>query len=390
MYNRTLFPLQQFPERLFPDGIGQLVHKYSEILKCFQTTIQASGLFSNTRTPIVIHDNPFPINGGPCAYIIPEESHAIESQHMGAGRFFYGFDGFCTVRIIGNSLKDYSYSDTLRLTDDTTGLLKIAHKVIDLVDLNFAAQTVPPEFSAPIFPEKVYPESLYPYGIFPRSNSTLRYLTQEPIILQSHGPINVWRKAEEWSGIDLRFRFPYTIEFQNTNTFDDPIGPIPLATDMGELLKSLKSRILKQGFLNDFQAMISLYDDPFPLVGGPYCFIRPNSFRSIDRDKYGAGRDFATMEGTFQICPVVHNITDISGYADNAISGTSSQISLYSCVQYLIEQLCLSFLKSDDGNFIAEVPLDLVEIGRPRYLRRASSYLTLPLIFKTKYQERLT
>lgn len=359
MFPRSMFPTRQFPPRLFPDGIGKLVNRYAQILIAIQDILQASGLFGTTRAPIIIRDEPFPIGGGPCAYIIPEESYTIEGQHMGDGRFFYGFTGNVTIRVTDSSMYDYVYNDILRLTKETTGLYRIAHQVINMLDIEFLEKDG-------------------------------ENLTQEPMVLVSHEPVRLFRKAKNIGAFDLKFRFPYSVNFQRDDTFDDPTTSEPFPTNLADLLLSVKDKMLRQGFLNDFQALISLTEEPFPLVGGPFAVINAQRFSAIEYDKYGAGRNYASMEGTFSVSPVVMNTLDITQFADNAVSGDNSNLSIYSCVQYLIEQLCLSFLHDPDGNFLAETPLDLISIGAPRYYNRASNYVTLPLIFKTKYQEALT
>ena len=391
MFPNKLFPVRSFPDQVYPFGIGSLVHKYSEILLYIKSILEATEMFGPVRVPIVIHGEPFPLNAGPCAYIIPGHSTTIESQHMGDGRFFYGFTGHVTVRVVDRDLRDYTGSKEIALTAQTTGLLRRAHKVIDLLDLEFAQKVSSDQYPSPIYLNRTYAEKLFPSLLFPRSQSLYENLTQEPIVLVSQSPVTMYSNGSEWSAVDLDFRFPYTVEFQRDTHFEpSPATDEPTPTNLADLLLAVKSQILSQGFLNTFKAMISIKQDPFPLTGGPFAIINPGEFSAVEYDKYGAGRNYASMEGYFNVNPAVRNMTDITGYATNALTGSLSDISLYSAVQFLMEQLCMSFLYDADGNFLAEVPLDLVQIGAPRYFGGHSGYVTLPLVFRTKYQEALT
>lgn len=389
MFPKTLFPVNPFPNQIFPFGIGLLTHAYSDILLYVQQILFESEVFGPVRSPITLHEEPYPIAGGPIAYIMPEESETIESQHFGDGRYFFGFDGYFTVRVVGESLKDYTQTDTLRLSDSTTGLLRLSHKVIDLLDIQFGIKSKS-DLPAPLFPNELFPARLFPSKLFPRSIETIERITEEPIVLVSHSPVRVRRRAENYSGIDLKFKAPYALTFQNPIELDDPISDRPYPSNMADILLSVKSKIVDQQFLNQWQTMITLTEDPFPLTGGPFCAIRPERFNMVSKDKYGAGRDYASMEGTFTVSPVIQNITDITEYANNSLSGSSSTLSLYSCAQYLTERLALSFLHDPEGKFIVETPLDLTRIGKPRYYKHAENYVTIPLTFKLRYQEDLS
>jgi len=392
MFPKPLFPESTFPNQIFPFNEEFILNKYSQILLYIQSILQASQIFGPTRAPIVVNEEPFPINAGPIAYVMPGGSTAIDGQHMGDGRYFYGFNGNCTIRVVDRSLKDYTGVDELRLTDLATGLLRTAHKVINLFDITFAERIRTPYIPSPLYVSRFFADQMYPREVFPKIETTYESLTQEPMILQSHSPIRVKSRGNEWAGIDLNFRFPYTVEFQNAELGNPASSTInhPIPTNLADLLLAVKRKITSQGFLNTFQAIISLENDPFPITGGPFAIIAPEWFNAFDPDKFGAGRDFATMEGMFTVSPVVRNSLDITGYSDSALSGQISNISLYATAQFLMESLSLSFLYDENGNFIAENPLDLVSIGRPRIYNRNPSYVTLPLTFRVRYQEDLT
>jgi hypothetical protein len=292
---------------------------------------------------------------------MPGPSKWLSGEIMGDGRYYSGYDGRFTIRVVDKSILDYTGNDTIRLTDASTGLMRTADFIVDVLDIEF-----------PI-------------------DSNGNPLTQEPIVLETYSSPQIFEGAGEWCGIDLTFKFPWTHSIsvpEANNTTITSSRPSP--TGMADLLLSVQDAILQQGYINNVQSSIVIRNErSFPLAGGPYVNIKPGTFRSIDLDKYGAGRNYATMEGNFTVSPYVHNSMDITGRADLALTVNNPAISLYSLSQYLVENLQLFFL-GFGGQFLAENPLALEGISEPRYYKGNSSYVGLDLNFIVRYQELLS
>lgn len=443
LYPRHLYTGRLYPPRLYPYSVNTLVFDsiYNQILQSVVNMIQSvyPTVCQPSQVMLTIHPEPYPIWDGPAAFVMPGAIRSIDGQAYGDGRYFHGFEGNFTVRFMDRSFKDRAFSNQLMLTDSSTNPNNIT--------------------KTPFYPSRLYPSRLYPLGIYSFTgtagdavksagilrnadslidNLHLRFaaslvdnsvLTEEPIVLESQ-TFGLYRGASEWGYTDLNFKIkfyqPYIFDvlpdFPSNATASDPqnfFSPSvfpenlfpdyvytyfnqryqnPVNSNLSDVLLSIQSKIISNGIFTQDQSQITLQEEIYPLVSGPFCSILPEEFSMQEGDVYGAGRAFSIMTGTIRINAVANNISDVSGQATQALTNPSVSLGLLTLVEQIQEYLDVSFLYNQNNSVISVEPVFLQEIGKPFYYggearsgqKSAANYVGIPLTFLVKYAQNLT
>lgn len=82
-------------------------------------------------------DNTFPLAGFPYVMLQVGTGNGMVGEVLGAGRYLSGMSQRFSFHVVSQSAQDIAYDDTVRLTQSTVGTLRVAQKIINVMQLTF-------------------------------------------------------------------------------------------------------------------------------------------------------------------------------------------------------------------------------------------------------------
>lgn len=321
----------------------------------------APALFTPAQVSAAINPQPYPTANGPLVYLYPR-AQTVSTPHIGAGRYFYQFDGMVTARVVNKSFKDKSNEDFYKLMYSDGALLSAVNSVVDKLHLSF----------------------FYDANGLP--------LTVEPVYVESQAAPRLYRLdkgAGEYIYVDIDLLVKHQSRiFPRTPDLTTQGPPVPRT--LQEVLNGFVNLIKSTNIFNPKQVTVSLDPQPYPFAESPYCYVSPGRFATDVGTTIGGGRNLTVMDGEVTVWTAMTNRTDLTTRASYMLLNFDPTLGLLKRIAALLDRLQVTFPVGDDGRPVTLVPIFCTEIGDPVYFRGAPNTAMIPAVFSVKYWNKFT